>query len=744
LLDVAIHTRGLPITGEDPAELSLGGSETAAVSMARALAAAGARVTLYCNTPSPGRRDGVDYAAAEEIDSRLAATPCDVLLSCRHHDVLDRPLAARAVGLWHHDMPWPEMARRHVHALSRMDLSLFLSRFQREEYERAVPGIGAAALQTTNGVDFDALERALAAGSAESPCPTFVYASRPERGLDLLLRRIWPRLRARLPQARLLVSSYDVGAMDLSPDLLELYGFCRDLAARGPGVEELGSLTRAAFWRRLAGATALLYPATFPEISCMVALEAQAAGVPVVTSDAFALSETVATAETRIGAPIGGDAYVERFVEVACRLAEDAAFRAAAAAAGRRHVAPASHSWRAIAERWSERFRATLAGAGERSRPRVSALLLARDEEEHIAAAVASLEGLADEVIVGDTGSTDRTPEVLGSLGFSQGEGSAAAAPARRVVRLAFEDFAQARNALAGHATGDWLYWQDADEVLAGAAELRRFIDLNVFYDALVVEQRHHAPDAAIGSTWPVRCYRPVTADGPLVWIGAVHERVEHAPDRQPRRRVEVPGVRLDHHGYARQEVRLAKAAGRNRELLLRDRRELPERKMGYVLGMRECLNVARFELLERGELSREGYRALNLGWEIWRRRVARFPPDLRTMGYRFSREILALLAERRLPLAATGRIPIEIDISFGAQYGTLEQRPEAIPRERVHYATVDELREEFDRRLADLERRLGRPVERPPELLPEGDGAGRALRPELFGLDGDGPADPD
>ena len=35
----------------------------------------------------------------------------------------------------------------------------------------------------------------------------------------------------------------------------------------------------------------------------MVALEAQALGVPVVTTDAFALTETVACRETRIAGP---------------------------------------------------------------------------------------------------------------------------------------------------------------------------------------------------------------------------------------------------------------------------------------------------------------------------------------------------------------------------------------------------------------------------------------------------------
>lgn len=50
-------------------------------------------------------------------------------------------------------------------------------------------------------------------------------------------------------------------------------------------------------------------------------------------------------------------------------------------------------------------------------RPMLTAIILTRDEERHIARAIASLAGLAEHVFVVDSGSTDRTVEIARGLG---------------------------------------------------------------------------------------------------------------------------------------------------------------------------------------------------------------------------------------------------------------------------------------------------------------------------------------
>src|SRR5689334_266361 len=85
---------------------------------------------------------------------------------------------------------------------------------------------------------------------------------------------------------------------------------------------------------------------------------------------------------------------------------------------------------------------------------RVSLTMIVRDEEANLPRCLESAFGLFDEVVIVDTGSTDRTADIARSYGAS--------VSAFRWV----DDFAAARNAALGLATGDYIFWMDADETL--------------------------------------------------------------------------------------------------------------------------------------------------------------------------------------------------------------------------------------------------------------------------------------
>jgi hypothetical protein len=277
--------------------------------------------------------------------------------------------------MWHHDPPCDEVATLVRAALPRTSFSFFLSRFQLAEYESRVAGAGASAVLTSNGVDFAAVRRVLDEAAGEGspgspgspgPGPRFVYGSRPSCGLELLLEEIWPRLRERYPQAELAVAGYDMSSL---ADLPRLERAARErerhdaLIRRRPGIRRVGPLRRRELWREAARSTAILYPGNAPEVSCMVALEAQALGVPIVATAGFALTETVGFGDTLVPGAWGSREYVEGFLERAGRLVEDPGFRRRAQQAGRRHVTPETHSWEALARRWSDLFRERLAPA---------------------------------------------------------------------------------------------------------------------------------------------------------------------------------------------------------------------------------------------------------------------------------------------------------------------------------------------------------------------------------------------
>src|SRR5438132_9453804 len=82
----------------------------------------------------------------------------------------------------------------------------------------------------------------------------------------------------------------------------------------------------------------------------------------------------------------------------------------------------------------------------------VSLCLMVRNEEAALPGCLQSVAGIADEIIVVDTGSTDRTKEAAAGFGA-------------KVFDFPWcDDFAAARNECIRHATGDFIFWMDADE----------------------------------------------------------------------------------------------------------------------------------------------------------------------------------------------------------------------------------------------------------------------------------------
>ena len=84
----------------------------------------------------------------------------------------------------------------------------------------------------------------------------------------------------------------------------------------------------------------------------------------------------------------------------------------------------------------------------------LSLSMIVRNEEARLAACLASVKGLADELVVVDTGSTDGTIAVAEAAGA-------------RVERIEWPgDFAPARNRAMDFLSGDWVLVLDADEQL--------------------------------------------------------------------------------------------------------------------------------------------------------------------------------------------------------------------------------------------------------------------------------------
>ena len=98
--------------------------------------------------------------------------------------------------------------------------------------------------------------------------------------------------------------------------------------------------------------------------------------------------------------------------------------------------------------------------------------LVVQNEQEHLPRVLQSVKGIADEIIVVDGGSTDRTQEIAREFGA-------------RVFFRAFTDHADQKNYAASLASHDWIFLLDADEELSEElkASVRRWKERTPQFD---------------------------------------------------------------------------------------------------------------------------------------------------------------------------------------------------------------------------------------------------------------------
>lgn len=178
--------------------------------------------------------------------------------------------------------------------------------------------------------------------------------------------------------------------------------------------------------------------------------------------------------------------------------------------------------------------------------PLLSLCMIVRNEEDDLPGCLGDVAPLVDEIVIVDTGSTDRTVEVARELG------------ARVVESTWHDDFARARNEALTEARGRWILSLDADERLdymnghrllrsirvADAATEEEILALAIVLESEVgkegsgIKTRHVFP----------RVFRNLPE---IRWKGALHEQVVHA-STELMDRTRLTDVLVQHLGYAR------------------------------------------------------------------------------------------------------------------------------------------------------------------------------------------------
>jgi len=197
---------------------------------------------------------------------------------------------------------------------------------------------------------------------------------------------------------------------------------------------------------------------------------------------------------------------------------------------------------------------------------RLSACMMVKDEEANLARCLQSIKPLIDELIIVDTGSSDRTVQIAESFGAS-------------IYHHAWaDDFSLHRNQSIAPATGDWILIIDADEEFVfgqdGVTYVRETLKHAKDKDAFAVVMKNIQGNFVTSQTIHPRFFR----NGKISYTGIVHNQPVF---KGTARLLGMSDVYLNHYGYSVENIE--KKAMRTIPLLKKELKENPK-KNGNVI----------------------------------------------------------------------------------------------------------------------------------------------------------------
>ncbi len=223
---------------------------------------------------------------------------------------------------------------------------------------------------------------------------------------------------------------------------------------------------------------------------------------------------------------------------------------------------------------------------GRKLNPFISLCMIVKNEADNLPRCLDSVNGIVDEIVIVDTGSTDETTQI---------------AERYEAKVISFEwtgSFSDARNESLKHATGEWILWLDADEALAdGKENLRKILEQNSEYDGFIlpmvsfVGHRSHRE----GHVHPAfRLFRNLKG---IRFERNLHEQIAGSILKvKPDAKFGILPVWIEHYGYLTPLVRRKQKVERNLELAKKDLQSNPTDPFAWYNLGREYLRLSQWE----------------------------------------------------------------------------------------------------------------------------------------------------
>lgn len=314
-----------------------GGSEEAIIQLTKRLVKLGWDVTVYNNCIKEATVDGVKWVRFERFNPRDIF---NVLISWRNN-VFTEPKVASKKFIDMHDVPgdspyYKEEALKGVTILAK------------SEYHKSLFGLSDDKFKIIpNGIDLDQFPK------SEKTENNLVWTSSYDRGLEYLLE-MWADIRNEVPDATLDVyygfNLFDTTPWGSKPEGQAWKAKMQKLLQQD-GVTDHGRVGSDEVAKAYLKADIWAYPTAFPEIDCITATKAMAAGCVPITTDFAALKER------NQGVIVDGDITQretrEKFKDELVNLMKDTDRKSEI----REKLNVAQFGWDEIAQQWSELFK---------------------------------------------------------------------------------------------------------------------------------------------------------------------------------------------------------------------------------------------------------------------------------------------------------------------------------------------------------------------------------------------------
>jgi tetratricopeptide (TPR) repeat protein len=196
---------------------------------------------------------------------------------------------------------------------------------------------------------------------------------------------------------------------------------------------------------------------------------------------------------------------------------------------------------------------------------KLSLCMIVKDEEEMLPRCLAAVAPAVDEIVIVDTGSRDRTKEIARAHGAT-------------VIETEWTgSFADARNVSFEAATGDWIIYLDADEVLV-ADDVSRLKALTgrTWREAYYLVLTSYTGELDDGGAITNNALRIFRNRPHYRFEGRLHEQIAHHLPTYAAGRIEQTSVRADHYGYLGAVRDAKEKSRRNLDLLKAQQAENP------------------------------------------------------------------------------------------------------------------------------------------------------------------------